>query len=336
MAFDDKPNKLDAVFIQRTPENEYYEQINISASDAIVYLNEKGKIDVDKISDWASKYGIGTTGQAEQSTFSTNSLYSISSSWASRSISSSYTYFNGERPITRNDPDFYGLNVGGITVTQFLENFFFPFRIATVAITTPSSTAYYETGSIQSPSIVSTITPNDETVFGTGSVRRDGLIWNTIASIPPYTPSFTDTNISSSHIYKTYIQVGNNGSPTVITSSTRAISFIYPYLYGLSSTAGLSGTTLYTTMVSKSIITEQDKGDYFWGTGTYIYFCYPSTYSSLTSILDPNSFELLPSFEHSSSVPVTSSGLPNNWQRLYHVYRLKLLASPCGSFQFIS
>jgi hypothetical protein len=103
MAFNDTPNKLEAVFVQRTPQNNYYEQINISASDAIVYLNSQGKIDVDKISTWATNYGIGGgTPFNGRAIFATQSLYatrsiqasyatsSLSASWASSSISSSF------------------------------------------------------------------------------------------------------------------------------------------------------------------------------------------------------------------------------------------------------
>ena len=320
MAFTPQVNPKDAVFVQRSDTNTKYEQINISGSDAIIYLDENGHVMADKISDWASKYGIGTGGS------------SLSSSWASSSLTASYVPYDGDRAIKRSP--YSGINVGGEHVVEFLDNFFFPFIAATVSITTPSSTIYYETGSVQTQTITSTITANDETSFGTGSVKRSGEDWNTIASIPPYTPSFTDTNISSSHTYRTSVQVDNDGSPTVINSATRTVSFVFPYLYGLSTTAGLEGTALYSAMVSKSLTNEQDKGDYFWGTGTYIYFCYPSSYSDLSSILDPSNLELLPSFEHSSSVSITSVGLTNDWTENYHVYRLKLLANPQGYFQF--
>lgn len=316
------PNKLESAFFQRDATNSYYEQINISGSDLIIYHSSSGEITADRISVWAAKYGIGGGGTA-----------SLSSSYA---YTASNVPFNGSRSITRNDSQWVGINVGGTNVVEFLNNFFFPFVTASVQITTPSTTTYYETGSTQNRSIVSIITPNNETIFGTGSVRRDGLVWNTIATIPPYTASFTDTGITSSHTYQTFIQADNNGSPGIASSAIRTVSFIYPYLWGLSSTPNLTGSALYTTMQSKSISVEGDKSSNFWGIGTYIYFAYPATYAALTSILDPNSFEVLPSFEYSASVPITSSGLTYNWSQLYKVYRLRLLASPQGLFQFFN
>jgi hypothetical protein len=104
MAFPDTPNRLEAVFIQRDTSNSRYEQINISASNAIVYLDEDGKIQVDKINVWATKYAIAsssgsaaTASWASQSlfaftaSFATRSLVANSASWASSSVSSSYS-----------------------------------------------------------------------------------------------------------------------------------------------------------------------------------------------------------------------------------------------------
>lgn len=79
MAFTDTPNKLEAVFVQRKVDNLYYEQINVSGSDLIVYLDSNGVLNADKISVWAANYGLGGSGGS-----------SVSSSWASASISASY------------------------------------------------------------------------------------------------------------------------------------------------------------------------------------------------------------------------------------------------------
>ncbi len=59
MALDDAPNKLESVWIQRNPLNQFYEQINVSGSDLIVYHSSSGELQADKISVWADKYGLG-------------------------------------------------------------------------------------------------------------------------------------------------------------------------------------------------------------------------------------------------------------------------------------
>jgi hypothetical protein len=399
--FDDTPNRLEAVFFQRDSANQYYEQINISGSDLIVYLDSDGRITADKVGVFASKYGLtgggtgsgtsassswashsltsvsasyvisasyavtasyvqnvpsssyaltasyslnGSAAASISSSWASSSLFSISSSWASQSLfadtssystaslTSSYTYFNGARSIKRTG--YSGLNVGGDDVAEFLENFFFPFVSASIALN--SGTVTFETGTVQSVAINNTITANDETVWGTESIRRDNVEWSIYTgSIPPYTYNVTETNVSSSHTYQTYVQVGNNGSPTLKTTSTRTISFGYPFLWGISSTPNLTGSALYLATVSHSGFSQANIGPTpIWGTGTYIYFAYPSTYADLISILDPNNFEALPNFEYTASVPVTSSGLTYNWMRTYKVYRLHNLASPNGNFTF--
>lgn len=307
MALDDIPNKLESVFVQRDTQNEYYGQINVSGSDLIFYHSSSGIFTADKISTWAAKYGIGTGGTSD---------------------TASFVPFDGDRSITRDDPDFQGLNVGGTNVVDFLNNFFFPFLAATISIN--SGTSYYETGSAQSITINGSITANSETVFDSGSIRRNGVDWYTFNSASSYS---TSSNVSSSFTYRTYMGVGNNGSPTLIYSSLKTVSFIYPYLWGMSTGSGLNGTTLYSEM-SRSITIQGTKSDSFIGTSTYIYFCYPSTYADLTSIKDPNNFEVLSSFEYSASVPVTSSGLTTNWMNNYKVYRLILQGDPNGTYTF--
>jgi hypothetical protein len=249
----------------------------------------------------------------------------VSSSYAD---TSSIVVFNGNRTIKRSG--YTGTNVGGADVVAFLNNFFFPFLPATVAIA--GGTTYYETGTNVDFSIASTITANDEVTFGTASILRDGTTW-TSSTAPPSPFTSTDHITSSNHSYITYVQTDNNGSPTVISSNTRTISFIYPYLYGMSTTAGLSGTSLYNTF-TKQVVTSGNKTVSLIGNATYIYFAYPTSYPALTSILDPNSFEVISNFEYSSSVSVTSTGLNSNWTNTYRVYRTTLVSDPNGNYQF--
>lgn len=362
------------IIIQRNSTNEYYGETHISGSELIFYTDQFGYVNADKSASfytifpppssglivgntypitaswaksasWASHsvsaswapgtlvsgdtYDI-TSSWAENASRAKESDFSISSSWASSSLSSSYISYNGNRTIKRSP--YTTLNVGGDDLVEFIENFFFPFIPATVAISS-AGTYYYETGSTQNFSISSTVTANDEISYGSGSVRRDGIVWNTTSTIPPLTFAFTDTGISSSHSYITYVQTNNNGTPTVINSSARAASFIYPYLWGMSSTAGLTGSNLYNAF-TKQIVASGNKTVSMIGNVVYIYFAYPSSYGSLVSILDPNTFEALGNFDHSSSVSVTSNGLIYNWTTNYEVYRTTLVSDPNGNYQF--
>ena len=90
MAFPDTPNRLEAVFIQRDATNSRYEQINISSSNAIVYLDESGKINVDKVSTFATKYGLGGSGSFSGSVATASFAISAAYAPGSPSISASY------------------------------------------------------------------------------------------------------------------------------------------------------------------------------------------------------------------------------------------------------
>lgn len=338
MSFNDTPNKLDAVFVQRNDKNQYYEQINISASDAIVYLNEEGKIDVDKISTWISKYNIGSGGSSVSSSWASSSL---SASWAPSSgpsISSSYAStssavpYNGNRAITRNDPVWQGVIPGGNDVVQFLDNFFYPFNEATITLNSPSPGSTFETGSVNTITLSGYITRNSETVYGTtGSIKYgSNVILNTFSSASTF--SVQDINASSSKTYTAYMTV--NSPPVVISSTSRAVNYYFPYLWGLSTTAGLTGSALYDACTKTAQAQVSSQTVNFIGGAVYMYFCLPVGYTAIGKILDPNLFNITTAFEYSSSVPVTSSGLTNNWMANYQVYRMSLLSSPNGDFRF--
>jgi hypothetical protein len=138
---DDTPNRLESVWIQRNSENQYYEQINISGSDLIIYHDASGSITADKISVWAAKYNITSSG-SETASYALNALSSsyalnastasialiaisasysqitdiatqISASWASSSISASYALRAGSSDTS----DFALLAGNAITAT---------------------------------------------------------------------------------------------------------------------------------------------------------------------------------------------------------------------------
>lgn len=270
-----------------------------------------------------------TASHADTASYALYVSGSTNSVTASYANTSSIIVFNGNRSIKRSG--YTGINVGGSDIAQFIENFFFPFIPSTISLTGGSS--YYQTGSSVNVTLTATVTANDEVSFGTGSILKDGSEWYTSSTIPPLSFNKTDNGITSNHSYVAYAQVDNNGSPTLIQSSTRTISFIYPYLWGMSVTAGLSGSALYDAF-TKQVVTSGNKTVSMVGSVVYMYFAYPTSYPVLTSILDPNSFEVISNFEYSSSVIVESTGLTNNWSNTYRVYRTRLVSDPNGNYQF--
>lgn len=154
MAFDNTPNRLDAAFIQRDRSNQYYEQINISGSDLIVYLDETGSLTADRISVWAAKYGIGSGGS------------SLSSSWASASISASFS-----------DTASYSLNAGLSPTSSYAHtaSFLNPFT----SITSSLSASFHPSTSLSQGSLILWINAFSSSYFdspGTVKATEQGQI----------------------------------------------------------------------------------------------------------------------------------------------------------------
>lgn len=223
---------------------------------------------------------------------------------------------------------------GGETVNEFLENIFFPFIPSTLSL---NSFSLVEEGTQVTPTLNGLLTINDEGSPSNGVVLVNGAPSGTFAITSP--PANTVISqpapgaVTADTTYQLRADVDNNGSPGTISSPVRTLDFIYPFFWGVSVNAALSGTTLYSAL-TKAIQAQGNKSVVFNASAEYLYFAYPNNYPDLTSILDPNSFEVLGSFTKSDPVSVTSVGLFSNYTRNYKVYRSNSLTTINGTFQF--
>ncbi len=237
--------------------------------------------------------------------------------------------YNGNRAIKR--APFVGVNPMGTTTQEFLDGLFYPFVPATIVM---SPSGLHEVGS--SPQVTQNIliTPNDEVQVMNRKLFRDGVLHVSFVGNNNNINYSEFLNFNSPRVfsYHATVDAGNNGNPTVLMSNTATRTFIYPFLYGVSSNAALSGTALYTAL-TKLLQQQSNKTLPFSGTGVYLYFTYPEAYPNLTQILDPNGFDVTASFTL-TTVSVTSTGLTTNYTTNYKVYRSNALASPNGNFQF--
>jgi hypothetical protein len=252
-----------------------------------------------------------------------------------------YDSFNGNRPIkqTAANPSLAG-NVGGTTIIEFLNNYFFPFIPATISI---NSGTTYEIGTSNSVNINGTVTANDETSFSNGLVKRihpDTASVFSFGSNLNYSTSVTfapikDSSSTLEHRFAAFQDVDNNGNPTTINSSTMILRSVYPFLYGVNSDSTLTngGTSAYTGL-TKLVASKSNKTVTLNGTG-YVYFAFPASYGDLISIIDQNSFEQLTAFTKYVS-NVSSSALTNNWTNTsYHIYRSNSPTNPSNwNYQF--
>ena len=241
--------------------------------------------------------------------------------------------FDSDRPIKSIAA--VGFNPSGATVADFINNTFYPFLPATVSM---NSFALQEVGVLYSPAIVGVITLHDETTVTERRVIRDPAGADTTINNPASNSvNYVDTDITiiegATEAWRIEADVANDGSPTTKVSPTRTLSGVFPFFWGMDATAALSGTALYGALI-KSVTSKANKNVTFNDSNKYIYFCYPASYSNLTSIKDPNNFEVLGSFTQ-TTVNVTSTGLGTNYTESYKVYRTNALTTVNnGLFQF--
>lgn len=300
------PQPKDVVILQRDDSNVVYGETHISGSNLIIYVDSDGHLNADMSA----------------------SFYNLFPPVGGATETASYVPFQGNRPIKRSG--YVGLNAGGLDVVTFLDNFFFPFITASIGI--DGGLTYYESGSSQNVLVNGTITPDDETVFSISVILKDSFVWNTFDPNISLNYSFTDTGTTTGHVYQTFVPTGNNGTPITCSSVTKTTQFIFPFFYGTTASPGILGSTLYSSL-NKDITPQSNKSYTLSATAQYIYIAYPAVYPTLSHIYDPNSLDIITSFNVYSG-SVSSLGLTNNWSQSYRVYQLETLADPLGIYQF--
>ncbi len=243
--------------------------------------------------------------------------------------------FDGNRYVSRSGLPL--LNVGGTTLTDWVDLYFFPFIDATLSI---HSSQLKEIGTSNSITVYGNLDPNDETGVSGGKLYRNTP-----------TPIVTMLDFGTAHSYSTTVTFNPRQSPTagvpveqrthtyqasttgdssglLISSSTITFSSVYPYIYGLSTTDYSSGVGIYNG-IPVFVITKSNKTITYNSPAIkkYIYYAYPSSYGGLTSIKDQNNFEWIDAFDkHTANV--TSVGKVVDWTREYYIYKSKLKTSP--------
>jgi len=156
--------------------------------------------------------------------------------------------FFGNRPIRRLPVA--DTNYGGVTISGFLTNLFFPYLNTTIGLN-PFSIYTYGIDSLSSINFNSTITSNDDTVTGLAAFRGllrvggiDPISVNgiqTISQTATLSPNVIATTTSSclSRVYIT-----RSGVSTNIASSNIAIRFEPRYYFGLSANTSLTSAQI--------------------------------------------------------------------------------------------
>lgn len=217
------------------------------------------------------------------------------------------TVFDGQRAI-KAIPS-VGFNPGTENVVDFLEAAFYPFVKAAISIN--SAIAYYEKGIAQNIAISGVVTANDETIFTNARIERTaGANISFAAQAGAYNATANNTTVDTDYIAK--IETGSGGT---ITSASKQVRFVFPFLSGMNGSI-LNGDNLYSSL-TKTISPKSNKSITLNGSNQYIYFAYPSSYGNLSSIKDQNGFTVTGSFSIETVNILVAGGLTES----YKVYR---------------
>jgi len=138
-----------------------------------------------------------------------------------------------------------GQTPGGTTTNEGLEAIFYPFVPATLSL---NSFSDQEEGTQVTPTLIGTLTPNQETIINTRIVQVGGIDTDTFATNNINQPA--PSAITANTTYRLKSNVDNNGSPIDIFSPNREVEFVFPWFYGTSLEAlradVLTNTNFYT------------------------------------------------------------------------------------------
>lgn len=236
--------------------------------------------------------------------------------------------FDWSRPLKEPPP--VGEAVGGITLPEGIENYFYGFRSAVVTANLYSTPI--EVGDTASSNIRGFFDPKDHQIVdllevrnvGTDSIEN-GIVFNP----PPQTTTFDyDTvpllgldGISNSYQFTASVRKEPASPVDQIFSSEINVYGIYPFLTG-TSPLDLTQANYYTEL-TKAVVEKDNLRFSLVGSNDYIYIMYPEEYGDLISIVDQHDDEVLGVLFDAvpQVVTVTSSGLTVDWSKTYRVYK---------------
>ena len=241
----------------------------------------------------------------------------IAGDWLPFNTTVSDVPFDGNRVI-KNIP-ILGENFGTTSVNDFLEAAFFPSLVASI---TQSTFALKEVGVSFAPTVVGTISPQDSIILAR---RVREVIGNTIEANPAGNAvnELLGAITMIDGINKTYrieADVTTDAVASTPQSPDRNLEAVYPYFYGFGA-AGLIENPLYLGLI-KFVAKQGNYSFNMVGTNQKMYIVFDANLPNLTSIKDPNNFEILGSVFPNTPViaNVIASGLTNNWTKSYKIY----------------
>ena len=193
--------------------------------------------------------------------------------------------------------------VDGTVIFTLVDN---TYSAPTIAVSTTNSTIY-EVGNSPTISINVTSTKGRDAIIS--RTMNNGITLQNVTFTTP--ESFTIANVTTNQVWTGTISDGKTTN-----NSSLSVNFYYPFLTG-NSTVSVSSLNPYT--LTKEITAKSSKSRTITMTNSYYYFCYPTSYGTLSKIYDGNGFDVTSSFSTTTKT-VISTGLTNNWSISYTIY----------------
>lgn len=235
--------------------------------------------------------------------------------------------FDSDRPILRV-PE-VGDNVGGSTVQDFLEYFYFAPPVLSLSI---AGGTVFEVGTSNSLTVSGGSTNPASATLSNGTVQitnpTPATEFQAFGASAGYSKTFTFAPTqggSADYTQLTYsLQASQDwsggGQSGTNTTGTATVTGVYPVLYGMVADTATAFADPYGTL-TKLVQTEGNKTVSLTGTGLIIYG-FPQTWAdtNLSSIIDPNGFNVTASFTRVTYPTVTSTGLVNNYTDVPYLF----------------
>lgn len=212
-----------------------------------------------------------------------------------------------------------GEDLNGKTTHEILNKLLFPYVAQEVGTPTrtPSSTVL-EKGNDQTITAVSVkVTKKSEAITSVALYKGDELLaektGDEVAAGGTFTFSDLTVSVPSTSVVLT-VKV-TDASGNVVSKSTAAWNFVYPYYIGVCAEDATIDEALVEGL-TKKVEAKGNKSNTFTCDYQRMVFAYPKAHGVLKSILDPNNFEIIGSFDRNE---VNITGLDGTAQT-YYVY----------------
>lgn len=220
-----------------------------------------------------------------------------------------------------------GENLNGLDVKQILNKLLFPYVAPTVSASlsmSPSGTLFEHGATVTLVSMTGNVTKKSESIknvkfHDTSTGTQLHAIFDNVDKSSSYTYMFSPPITITSNLPSSRFRFSVTDSmDKTYYANTTAISFCYPYYFGVADENVEINSDLITKM-TKRVEQKGTKSYNYTSNQQAAYIAYPASYGKLTKIIDANGFDVTDTFTQYEILVVGLDGT----EQSYYVYRDK-------------